>query len=289
MAFINKCVNYSQTNYLKSQLLMPFLKKYNDFIVLENGRERDSTWSQLNYFIIPNNNTKYYLFVCRKTQLENTKDTHNIFYLFPDKNTLKITGEQLDDFYLETNHFTDDNFLFEGYLYTNTITEKQHFLVTDILVKNDTVIKCDYALRFTLLNETIMPCIAKLKNINNNLSVHLHPVFCSSNENMVDVFCNNFCFASQINCMERVMNFRKSRHFQHLKPLPDTMKKITKGIYTDVYNVFDEKTGEANGILYVKGIKESKALTQLFSSNKESHLVLCTYNTTFNKWQPKNT
>jgi hypothetical protein len=149
MSFINKSVNYSQTALLKTELLVPLLELYNNHLL---NTKTDKTFSLNNTsnFIIPNNNKKYYLLITKKTTLEQTKETHNILYFFPDQTSVdvnkdnKLLYNSLSDFYLEINNSFSDSFLFEGYLYSSN--NKHDFLITDILLKNKKVVSFDYNL-----------------------------------------------------------------------------------------------------------------------------------------------
>jgi hypothetical protein len=51
--------------------------------------------------------------------------------------------------------------------------------------------------------------------------------------------------------------------------------------------VLNISSKESDGILYVKGIKESKKLKELFKKSETKYIKLtCEYNKSFNKWQP---
>ena len=83
------------------------------------------------------------------------------------------------------------------------------YLLTDILVKNDTVVSCDYALRQTFINEIVF-CSGELKNLNDHLTIGIHPVFHSENENMVHIFLNNFLYKKELCAVEKIINFKKN-------------------------------------------------------------------------------
>ena len=68
-------------------------------------------------------------------------------------------------------------------------------------------------------------------------------------------------------------------------------KNIEKGKYTDVYNVYNYETNNFEGILYVKGIRESQRMKLLFnekytSDNNTKVKINCIWNQDFSKWQP---
>ena len=162
MSFLTKSVNYSETNLLKTKILAPLLKKYNESFLTIKDEHPDN-------YIIPNNDIKYYLLITKKNLIETNKGNFNILYFFPDKNN--TTTSEDDDFYLEIDNTFDENYLLEGYIYN-----KRHFLLTDILVKDNNIITFDYNLRYTILNEFIYN-YPILKDINNVFSINLHNVF----------------------------------------------------------------------------------------------------------------
>jgi len=64
------------------------------------------------------------------------------------------------------------------------------------------------------------------------------------------------------------------------------IKLIEKTKYADVYNVFDKVTNNKQGILYIKGVKDSKYIKELFNKNSNSIIEHeCIFNKNFNKWQ----
>lgn len=294
MSFINNSVNYSQTMLLKTSILSPLLKDYNNFLL--KSKNSDFTLNQdvntgISYdFIIPNNNNKYYLLVTRKTLLEQTNTNYNILYFFPSNHN----GAFVSDFYLESNKIFEHDLLLEGYLYKNN--DKYDYLLTDILIQNKDIINVSYDLRITLLNEILFKTLSgidRLKDLNNHMTINIHPIFNMENENLVSVFKNNFIHKAQICSLERVSMFEKQR-FIELRHNNNNIEKktITMGEYTDVYNVYDVSTNNMEGILYIKGIRESSHIKNLFKQKTAlqvapSRIILdCSYNVTFYKWQP---
>lgn len=294
MSFLNKSVNYSQTALLKTSILAPLLNKYNDFLL--RSKSEQNTLNQdvntgISYdYIIPNNNKKYYLLVTKKSLLEQNNTNYNILYFFPDQCNINndkncIGDESLKDFYLEINNTFRDEFLFEGYLYKKD--GKYEYLMTDILVKNKDVINVSYELRVTLLNEIVLEITREcLKELNNHMTINIHPIFDMENENLVSVFKKNFIHKNEICSIERVSKFEKTRYIEQVYNDTETKNKIiTTTNYTDVYNVYNYTSNNSEGILYIKGISESKRMKELFKQNKDVYLQ-CIYNTTFSKWQP---
>ena len=83
MSFINKSVNYSQTDLLKSKYLIANLNSFNDFLLKKDNKTSLNvdidTGITLDY-IIPNNNKKFFLFITKKSLLEDIKEDFNILY-----------------------------------------------------------------------------------------------------------------------------------------------------------------------------------------------------------------
>ncbi len=285
MSFVSKCVNYSQCFVLKNKILQPLLKMYNDFLLkqkISNSNfclNKDVNTGISSEFIIPNNNVKYFLFLTNKSKLETTKEKYNTLYFFPDINNK--SDNKLSDFYLEIDEKFKQEFLFEGYLYKNT-DNKLSFLITDVLIINNEVIMTDYATRLTIINEIVTGI--NLYDLNNHVSINLHPVFKKESENLIKIFKNNFVFKTDICCIELIDNFIKTRYLDK-KDLEETDKIIEIGKYSDVYNIYDVVTNNYTGILYIKGLKQSKMMKDLFL-NKNKITLKCKFNNDFKKWEP---
>lgn len=278
MSFNNKNIDYSQTVLLKNKILKPILLNYNLFL---QKKEKDFSFEE-NQFIIPNNNKKYYCLIIHKSQLEDTKENFNILYFFNEPSN----DNDVHDFFIETNYLFSENILLEGYLYN--YPNNSMFLTTDILFKNNEIVDVDYKFRYTLLNELFYPINLSLRNINNNITISIHAIFNNDNKNMINIFKNNFIFKNEICCIETINSFNKKRFLDDLNTeISNQSKIIEKTTYTDVYDVYNDQTKEKEGILYVKGIKESKEIKLLFKNITGNRIVLmCQYNKKFNKWQP---
>jgi hypothetical protein len=294
MSFLNKSVNYSQTELLKLNILSPLLVSYNDFLIKKDNKSDinlDINTGISYDYLIPNNNKKYYLLITKKHLLEtnNSLDDKNrqtksydILYLYPDQ--YNSEKDNCSDFYMEIDHTFNDELLLEGYLYKNE--NKYHYLLTDILIKNKKIIDVSFELRYTLLNEIIktirMEC---LKELNNHMTINIHPVFDMANTCFVKIFKNNFTYKDKIVAVENISNFVKNRYVDKIRP--SDIKRVEIGRYTDVYNVYNSDTNNHEGILYVKGIMESKRLKEMFDQNNIKTITLkCCWNTKFSKWQP---
>jgi hypothetical protein len=291
MSFLNKSVGYSQTIMLKNDILAPLLQSYNDFTLKKSGEriiDLDINTGISYDYILSNNNSKYYLLVCKKKLLEsNSNQKYDILYLFPDRfNTRNDKAKTLDetetDFYMEIDGLFEDEFLLEGYLY-NSDTGYE-YLLTDILMKNRKIIDVSYELRYTLLNE-LVKVIGRdcLKKLNNHMTINVHPIFSTADETMLKIFNNNFVYKDQIKSIEKICGFTKKRYLDRVKN--SETKVIEPSNYTDVYNVYNTKTNNSEGILYVKGIEQSKMLKTILSDKTRVELI-CDWNTHFSKWQP---
>lgn len=262
MSFINKSVNYSETILLKSKLLKPVLAEINKI----KKQEKKHNVQETN-ILIPNNNNKFFLFVTQKNKIMDTQDTSNILYFFSSNNK--------KEFFIEINFCWSSTLLMEGYLY-----EDNNYLLTDILYK-DNPITVDYLFRYGLLNE--LTHNLTLTKLNNHLTINIHPIFTTENETIINIFLNNFKFKDSILALETITSYSKLT-----KLLPsskqNTQMSIKKTKYADVYNVYDSDFNHV-GILYVKGLRESKFLKTIIKS-QEYTLLQCSFNTHVNKWQP---
>ena len=285
MSFIKRNANVSLCNILKEKYLIKTLEAYNQFQL-----ESNTAYDSLDYYIIPNNDLKYYLYTTKKSNIESCKDNYDILYFFPDEQSLKNIQNKrqinkVADFYVEIDSTFEKNYFFEGYLYKAKESEEYTYLITDILAKDNNIISCDFALRQTMINELI----TAQKTFNNHLTIGIHPIFHSRSENIVQMFLDNFVFQEDIKSIEHVYDkqFEKRRFSKTVNSFPDCEKRIERGSYADVYNVYDVNTGNHQGILYIKGINESKRMKQLFHGDSPIPIILnCSYNQHFKKWQP---
>jgi hypothetical protein len=288
MSFINKSVTYSQISLLKQNILSPLLKMYNEHLLnvkLSNMTFDKDINTGLSFdYIIPNNNKKYYLLITKKSYLESSNSNYNILYFFPDENTNETNT--IGDFFLEIDNLFNDDFLLEGYLYKGS-DNNYEYLLTDILLKNKSILNMSYELRYVVLNEIVFSITReKLKALNNHMSINVHPIFTDQNQNLIKVFRHNFIYKNEIHFLERVKDFEKTR-FIGIIDKQDSEKYIEIGKYTDVYNVYNKNSNNFEGILYIKGILQSVRMKKLFKTNDCKRILLnCTFNINFKKWQP---
>jgi hypothetical protein len=281
MSFFNKNAQSDETVLVKSKQLVPLLQRYNDYLY----KSPKPLASDVEHYNIPNNNQKYYMF---STKSQN----FNILYFFPiqQKNKCcpdKVSENLFSDFFIEIDQRFKHNMLIEGYLYTED--SKHTFLASDILFVGDDIVEGDYPLRLTLLQEILyIQCKpASLKHLNNHLTINVHNVFPSSNDALVKVFLDNFKFKDDICALEKVAGVHKSIAVQCKQckhPSPRKLRVI-KGQLSDVYPACDLTSGDSCGILYVKGLQESRHLQALFKAS-DTIVLECKYNATFKKWQP---
>jgi hypothetical protein len=294
--FITSSVNYSETNVLKSKYLSNILELYNQEILAESKKLVDNVQK----YIIPNNNNKYYLLIMNKNDItpNNINSKYKILYFFPDEthnDSNVLTKHSKSDFYVEIDNyktsFNNANYLFEGYLYNSN--DQKYFLLTDILSIDSNIIKCDYSLRYALMYKLISN--QNLSNLNGHLNINIHSIFDLNPDSyeldiqtsqIYNIFKNNFIFKDEISAIEYVndVSFKKRKEILQTKDLKET-KTLTRGKYIDVYNVFNKETNNMEGILYVKGLKESKQLQKLFLDTDSIELT-CIFNHNFKKWQP---
>ena len=197
---------------LKSKYLSNILELYNKEILSESKK----LVNNVQKYIIPNNNNKYYLLIVNKNDItpNNVNTKYKIFYFFPDTaqqeqthilNTLNKNSKS--DFYVEIDNyktsFSNSNYLFEGYLYKSN--DKKHFLITDVLAVDSKIIKCDYSLRYALIHKLIAN--QQLNNLNGHLNINIHSIFelnAESYDNEIQtsqiftMFKNNFIFKEEI-------------------------------------------------------------------------------------------
>ena len=286
--FINSSVNYSETDLLKTKYLSNILELYNQQIIAHSKTLINNSKK----YIIPNNNIKYYLLIVNKNDItpNGINNKYKMCYFFPHNND----GNPYNtDFYVEIDNykttFTKNNYLFEGYLYSDGTSGKT-FLITDVLAIDSTIIKCDYSLRYSLINKIMFN--QNLNNLNGHLSINIHSIFDIDGidgdiqtSQLFNIFKNNFIFKKEINAIEYVdeHSLKKNNQINQNDVLPEK-KRITKGKYIDVYIVHNIQTNNTEDILYVKSLNDSRKLRELIRESNFIELT-CKYNHQFKKWE----
>jgi len=294
--FLQSSSTFSETQVLKSKYLIPILESYNNLILKSKKIEIKESQK----YMIPNNNNKFYMFVTNKQDTTNNKNDskYKILYFFPCSLPKDIDNKfrhLITDFYVEIDshktNFTKSNYLFEGFLYNKDAFNT--FLISDILSVDNKIIESEYSLRYNLINNTIKQ---KLDNLNGHLNIGIHSMFeyNSDNSNMIlKMFKNNFEFKNDINSVQIINdnNLIKTNTNTETKVIGSVKKRVTKGKFIDVYNVFNINTNNNEGILYIRTIENSKTLRKMFDKENNGVFfieVMCEYNDHFKKWYPLN-
>jgi hypothetical protein len=291
--FIASSVNYSETDVLKTKYLSSILELYNKCII----SSPKSLINKGQKYIIPNNNKKYYLLILNKQDItpNNMNSKYKIFYFFPDTyhtSDLLLDKHIMSDFYVEIDshktRFDKNIYLFEGYLYGES---SKNYLITDVLSIDGKIITVPYSIRYNIINQ-IFSC-QNLCNLNGHLSINIHSIF-DIDDNDIDMqseqifhmFKNNFLFKDEISSLEFIEENTLEKINKTTKKNDSTrIKRITKGKYIDVYNVFDMETNNFEDILYVKSLDDSRKLRSMFE-NKEQIDLKCKLHEYFKKWYP---
>jgi hypothetical protein len=290
--FLQSSSNFSETQLLKSKYLIPILESYNNLILKSKKIEIKESQK----YMIPNNNNKFYLFITNKQNTTNNKNDnkYKILYFFPSNElNNNLFKHLITDFYVEIDshktNFTKSNYLFEGFLYKKDAFNT--FLISDILCIDNNIIECEYSLRYNLINNII----SNLDNLNGHLNIGIHSMFeyNSDNYNMIlKMFKNNFKFKNDINSVQIINDNNLVKTNTKTICIDKLKKRITKGKFIDVYNVFNINTNNNEGILYIRTINDSKTLRKMFEDKENNGVffieILCDYNEHFKKWFPIN-
>lgn len=208
--------------------------------------------SSLEVFI-PNNGNKYYLFI----------DYSNSYCCFFNKDTIKEETTSCNTGY--------NLLLLEGYLYNDT------FLLTDVLFAD----KIEMSNYITKYYKLLFPLCNMLLNLS-TFKIQLHPIV--ESDTLLTFFYRSFVYNKSICSIEKISiqnSFIKTKEI--INKVSKCTMKISKGDMSDIYIVKDF-LNTTKGILYVKGIKESVYLRNLFQS-KHCLTLECTFNEYFSKWQ----
>ena len=297
--FLQSSSTFSETQVLKSKYLIPILESYNNLILTSNKIEIKESQK----YMIPNNNNKFYMFITNKHDTTNNKNDnkYKILYFFPSNEQKNNLFKYLiTDFYVEIDsnktNFTKSNYLFEGFLYNKDAFNT--FLISDLLSIDNKIIDCEYSLRYNIINNIIKD--KNLDNLNGHLNIGIHSMFeyTSDNEDnyniILKMFKNNFKFKNDINSVQIINDnnlVKTNTQSINIDIEVPVNKKITKGKFIDVYNVFNINTNNNEGILYIKTIDDSKTLRKMFENKENIGVffieILCDYNHHFKKWYPK--
>ena len=291
MKFLNNSVDYCE-EYEFKKILSKQIETYNIFLNKKNNECENYKNDGLNNNIyIPNNNKKYFLYITKKN------DQYTTMYFFADVLSKKyyqdflLVKNTLVNFFLECDlTFEHQSYLVEGYLYgsnlyaNNSSSDKMHYLITDILFIGDRIIDYNYNNRYDIINDIFFKLLPKMKNINNLINIGIHNTI---NETFIPIFLNNFAWKNEIICIENINNFNKTQKYlnANVQEKSNIDKKIVKTKTSDVYKVYNIETNDYEGLLYINTLKMSKHINSLFKKCEEQ-VILCTFNTQFQKWSP---
>jgi len=291
MKFLNNSVDYCE-EYEFKKILSKQIETYNIFLNKKNNEcENYKNDGLYNNIYIPNNNKKYFLYITKKN------DQYTTMYFFADVLSKKyyqdflLVKNTLVNFFLECDlTFEHQSYLVEGYLYgsnlyaNNSSSDKMHYLITDILFIGDRIIDYNYNNRYDIINDIFFKLLPKMKNINNLINIGIHNTI---NETFIPIFLNNFAWKNEIICIENINNFNKTQKYlnANVQEKSNIDKKIVKTKTSDVYKVYNIETNDYEGLLYINTLKMSKHINNLFKKCEEQ-VILCTFNTQFQKWSP---
>lgn len=232
-----------------------YLDKYNSYIVSlgsDYNLELDTK------YYIPNNNEKLYCIIL-----------NNTMYFFSNK------GRDYD-FYIKLRGVFREDLLIEGYLYGNK------YLVTDLLMINGDIVTLSFIERYDMLFKLDY---SKLDNLNNKLTISLHEIYTELptgiSMGLSRRYVETVGYSTKINSLYKSDKGTGTDMDTDI----EEMKMITKGKYSDVYNVGNIQTNNQEGILYIKTIQISKNMREFFEK-EEYALIKCKWNHTFNKFYP---
>jgi hypothetical protein len=241
-----------KTSFAKNKLAK-VIKKYNDTLKGIVQKNHDYNLGIFKTYIVPiKNGTKAYCHI-----------------ISGRSNTIHIFSKQ--EFFIETSRIFDTDLLLEGYMYTSECGTRQEYRITDVLVIGDEPITSDYPDRYEKLKQLFH--LKNLEGLNNYLDIRLHLVYDKREAHLVNL--TDYC------CIEYIHNHTKTVKCTELKKEP-VYKYVERGAYSDVYNVYHCDTMDYEGILYIKGIKESEILR----GYKEKTRILVKFNKRFQKYEP---
>ncbi len=247
--------------------LVSHLEVYNKFTANNATALYEHNLGIQKEYFIHNNNNKFYCFI-------DVKHNYNLLFVFS-----LLDGKISQDFFIKTARIFHKPILLEGYMYTSKEEQCRTFSVTDLLVYNRSVASGYYNQRYKDLCELITPEIVDsvLTNMDNKVSITIHKVCETANSGKVDV---------ESPYIEHVRGFYKAnKRYLALPSTEVTVKVVSKGKFSDVYNVQDSATKNSEGLLYIKTISESKYLYNLFKTDPKPHLLDCVFEPSHNKFK----
>lgn len=281
--FLNTSLNYSEVDLFKKEVLKPILQSCNE--------SNKKSLSKANVFdkdkyLVPNNNNKYYLLVSNKS---NSNNRYKTLYFFPEE----FKENTCSDFFMEIDNSVNlpkSVYLFEGYMYNQSNTDGKKYMITDVLYIENRPIENKYSLRLNIFREILVN--ANLKDINNSLTISIHPIFKINeieDEQLYTILKSNFIYKKEICSKEYIFDYVKENYVQD-DYKDSELKNISTTKYIDVYDVYNVDTNDTEGILYISSINMSKKMIQIFKEKNASEKIVkikCKMNKKFKKWEPE--
>ena len=225
--------------------------------------------NEKHYYILPSNNQQFYLYIENKTV--------SIFDNNLKQKNCKLMDERLtifDKCLLQVERFGNkDNYI---------------YLIIDILVKNDTIIKQKFSVR-----RTILECL-----LNNNFEFHqksigriiISPIFdISEYYNFKYIFRHNSKYWTSCPSFLLVDNMNNNKENKSFTFSEDKVirKKIVKISKTQLYEVYDSENTDYLGYLHINSLELAEQLRESFKDCDVQYFD-CNFNTIFNKYEIKN-
>lgn len=265
---MQKYNNDSRTRNVENSLKR-LLQKYNNFLINDRKAASNYNLKSDSLYFIPNNGLKFYCFISNRPN-----HSSNILQFF--------SKTPIDTFFIEIENMFDKQVILEGYMYTTPMNKKE-YCVTDILVYNDNVVNVLYKNRLKLLYDLFdKKTLLGFVNLNDYLTFYIHPVFNSDNKHLLDIYnVREKLFIETIDDFYKT-NTRITIEEDECKVYE---KIIDKGMYSDVYNVYNPTTMNNEGILYIPTINDSRRLYEMFKDKQNLKIrIKCCFNTKFKKY-----
>lgn len=148
------------------------------------------------------------------------------------------------------------------------------FLIHDVISVNNVFInpnEIKYEMRFIILQNVYK----KLENFD-FFKIEIHPNIYSENVNrnvLMNIFYNNFKY--------------KNYYTETIKSTVQDKKIIKDNNFSEIYNVYDIKTNNYEGLLRIKTLQDSIDILEKYL-NSSDKIFKCFFNYDFGKWEFKN-
>lgn len=148
------------------------------------------------------------------------------------------------------------------------------FLIHDVISVNNVFInpnEVKYEMRFIILQNVYK----KLENFD-FFKIEIHPNIYSNNVNrdiLMNIFYNNFKY--------------KNYYTETIKSTVQDKRIIKDNNFSEIYNVYDIKTNNYEGLLRIKTLQDSIDILEKYL-NSPDKIFKCFFNYDFGKWEFKN-